>query len=152
MHLLIPLHLLAALIWVGGMFFAYVVLRPSAAATLEPPLRLTLWAGSFKRFFPWVWASIIVLLASGLMLIFNYLGGFAGVPAYVHIMFTLGLIMMAIFMHVFFAPYRRLRAAVDARDWETAGKNLNQIRRMVGINLLLGLITTIIASAGRYLA
>lgn len=150
MHLLISLHLLSVLVWVGGMFFAYVVLRP-AAASLEPPLRLTLWAESFNRFFPWVWASIAVLLISGLMLIFNYFGGFAGAAGYIHAMFTLGLVMTAIFAHVFFAPYRRLKTAVNAKDWATAGHNLNQIRRMIGINLLLGLMTTMLGAAGRYI-
>ena len=37
MAIAIPLHLLAAVIWVGGMFFAYMALRPVAASLLEPP-------------------------------------------------------------------------------------------------------------------
>jgi uncharacterized membrane protein len=60
------LHLLAAVIWVGGMFFAHVALRPVAAAQLESPVRLTLWAGVFKVFFPWVFAAIATLLLTGL--------------------------------------------------------------------------------------
>ena len=36
MPLLIALHILAAVVWVGGIFFAYMVLRPSAGP-LEPP-------------------------------------------------------------------------------------------------------------------
>ena len=45
------LHVLAALIWVGGMFFAHSSLRPTAAETLQPPERLRLLTGVFKRFF-----------------------------------------------------------------------------------------------------
>ena len=57
-------HVLGAIVWVGGMFFAYVVLRP-VAGEMEPGPRLVLWRGVFRRFFPWVWASVLGLLLSG---------------------------------------------------------------------------------------
>ena len=151
MALAISLHVLAMMIWVGGMFFAHQCLRPAAVATLEPPLRLALWVGVFGRFFPWVWAAIITILGTGLWMIFSFYGGFKGLPLYIHAMFGLGLVMMAIFMHVFFAPYKRLKAAVAAQDWPTGGKNLNTIRIMVGINTVIGLLTIAIASSGRFL-
>ena len=78
MALLIALHVLAAVVWVGGMFFAYIVLRPSAGP-LQAEARLKLWQRVFQRFFPWVWASVVLLLVSGYGMIFLYLGGFAGV-------------------------------------------------------------------------
>ena len=61
----IALHLLAAVVWVGGMIFAHNSLRPAAAQVLEPPLRLELWVQVFRRFFVLVWISIAVILASG---------------------------------------------------------------------------------------
>ena len=151
LSVLIPLHILSVVVWVGGMFFAYMALRPAAAGTLEPPLRLSLWRQTFKYFFPWVWAAIITLLVTGLWLMFGFFGGMAGSPIYVHAMLGLGLIMMAIFILVYFAPYRRLVRAVAAEDWPEGGKNLKQIRLLIGINTLLGLVTTVIAAAGRYL-
>ena len=147
----ISLHVLAVVIWVGGMFFAHQCLRPVAADKLEPPARLTLWAGVFGRFFPWVWVSILTVLASGLWIIFAVYGGFKGLPVFIHVMFGLGIVMMMIFMHVFFAPYKRLKAAVAAGDWPTGGKNLSTIRTMVGINTVIGLITIAIATGGRFL-
>ena len=69
------LHVIAVVIWVGGMFFAYMFLRPAAAAQLEPPARLTLWAGVFSNFFPWVWSCIVVILATGFWMIFAVFGG-----------------------------------------------------------------------------
>ena len=48
----IALHILAAVLWVGGMFFAHQVLRPVAATQFEPPARLKMWVGVFSRFFP----------------------------------------------------------------------------------------------------
>ena len=149
MAIALMLHLLAATVWVGGMFFAYMVLRPMAAATLEPPLRLTLWVRVFTGFFPWVWFAVISLLLTGYPLLFGVFGSMANTPIYVHLMQAMGLIMMAIFGHVFFAPFRRLKRAVSEQDWETGGKQLAQIRRMVGINLIIGLMVVVMAGGGR---
>jgi uncharacterized membrane protein len=132
------------------MFFAYTVLRPVAASVLEPPQRLTVWAGVFGRFFPWVWASIIIVLASGYWMLLGPFGGFANAPVFVHIMNGLGLIMMLIFMHVYFAPYQKLRKAVAEQRWPDGGKALAQIRVLVGINTLIGLLTIVIAAGGKY--
>ncbi len=49
--LLYALHVLAATVWVGGMFFAWMVLRPAAVAMLQAPERLRLWTDVFRRFF-----------------------------------------------------------------------------------------------------
>ncbi len=148
---LIALHLLAAIVWVGGMFFAHNSLRPVAASQLEPPQRLPLWVGVFRRFFPWVWVAIALLLGSGYGLIFHTFGGMANVGLHIHLMQGIGWIMMLLYMHLFFAPYKRLQRAVAIADWPAAALQLAQIRRIVGINLLLGLSVAVIASAGRYL-
>ena len=66
-------------------------------------------------------------------------------------MLGLGSLMMLIFLHVFFAPYRRLTRAVAARDWPAGGKALSQIRILVGINTVLGLLTTLVGAGGRYI-
>jgi uncharacterized membrane protein len=148
--IMLALHLLSAVVWVGGMFFAYMALRPVAAQRLEPPQRLTLWAGVFTRFFPWVWIAIILLLVTGYWMIFNVFAGMKGAPLYVHIMNGLGILMILIYMHVFFAPFKRLKRAVAAETWQEGAKDLAQIRFLVGINLSIGLITIAIAGGGRY--
>ena len=150
MALAITLHLLSAVIWVGGMFFAYLALRPVAGGLLEPPFRLALWSGVFKRFFPWVWLSIIVLLSSGFWMIFAELGGMANIGLHIHIMLGIGIFMMLLFMHVYFGPFRRLQHAVIESNWEIGGVKLNQIRVLIKTNLALGLLVIIIATAGRY--
>ena len=151
MTVAISLHLLAATVWVGGMFFAYMALRPVAANLLEPPIRLTLWSQVFKRFFPWVWMSILLLLASGLWMLFMHFGGIKLVGVHVHIMIILGIIMMLIFAHVYYGPFKRLKEAVTIEDWPTGAAKLNQIRQLIKINLILGLIVVVIAAGGRYL-
>jgi len=142
-------HLLGAVVWVGGMFFAWVCLRPAAAATLQPPLRLQLWAGVFARFFPSVWAAIAAILASGVYLL--YLVGERYAPGYAYVMAATGVLMMLIFGHVYFGPYRRLTRAVAAEDWQAGGAALGAIRRLVGVNLLLGVFTVAAATLGALL-
>ena len=146
----ISLHVLAAVIWVGGMFFAYMALRPVAAALLEPPVRQKLWAQVFGRFFPWVWTSVTVLLASGFWMVFAGFGGMAKVGVYVHLMMGLGIFMMMLFLHVYFGPFQRLRQAVASNDPEDGSIRLNQIRILIAINLVLGLIVVVVGAGGRF--
>jgi uncharacterized membrane protein len=47
----LTVHILGAVIWVGGMFAAYFCLRPAAGAP-EVPQRLRLWRNFFQKFFP----------------------------------------------------------------------------------------------------
>jgi uncharacterized membrane protein len=149
MIVLLAFHIAAAVVWVGGMFFAYAVLRPSVGP-LDAPVRLGLWRRVFGRFFAWVLASIAALLVSGYGMVFGYLGGFKGVGVHVHVMQATGIVMMLAFFHLYFAPWRRFRAAVEKGDFATAGANLNQIRMIVAFNLVLGAITVLVGSTGRY--
>jgi uncharacterized membrane protein len=139
------LHILGFTVWIGGMFFAYMVLRPIAAARLEPAQRLPLWEGIFGKFFFWVWLSVALILMSGLYM----MAQIGKPPVYVSAMFILGISMMLIFTHVFFAPYRRLKRAVAAQDWKAGSAALAQIRLLVGVNLCLGLVTIAIGALGR---
>ncbi len=144
------LHLLLAVIWVGGMFFAHFVLRPSALALLEGPARLRLWCGVFERFFPWVWVAALGLPASGFYLIFAGYGGFAGLHWSLHAMSATGLLMLALFAALYFLLYSRLRRAVAQEAWPEAARALDLIRRIVVTNLSLGLITVALGAVGRY--
>lgn len=140
------LHLTGVVLWVGGMFFAWMCLRPVAAAQLEPPVRLALWAGVFARFFPWVWGAILAIFLTGLLTMLAV--GMKQAPLHWHLMLALGLLMMGLFSHVFAAPYRKLKVAVAAQDWSAGGIALGQIRQFVGINLVLGMATIGVASLG----
>lgn len=144
MRFALLLHVLSAVVWVGGMFLAYLAVRPAAAEALEPPLRLRLWVGIFRRFFVWVWAAVVLLLLTG----FSMMSEMASVPAYVQAMAGIGVVMMAIFLHVYFAPFGRLKRAVAAQEWKAGGAALAQIRVLVGVNLVLGLANVVVAVLG----
>ena len=141
------LHLLAALIWVGGMFFAWMILRPAAMTALEGPARLKLWVEVFQRFFIWVWVAVVLLPISGVGLIHIRFAGFEAAPRYVQIMMGLYVVMMALFIRIQGLQLPALRSAVAEQDWPTAASGLGKNRRRVGINQLIGLLVVAIAAA-----
>ena len=147
----ITLHLLAAIIWVGGMFFAYLAARP-ALEELDTQLRARQWAGIFRRFFPWVWAAIVSLLGSGFYLVFTGFNGFGDLPLFIDTMMILGILMMLLFGHIYFGPYRRLRQAVATGDDALARAAMGKIRKVMLVNLTLGIVVVLDATLGSFTA
>ena len=140
-------HLAGAIFWMGGMAFMVMALRPSLG-TLQPPLRLPLVLAVLRRFFIVVAVSVALLLATGVVLLLQAPRG--ATPLGWNAMAGLGVLMMLVFGHIFFGPWRRLKQAVAAQDWPEGGKRMNQIRLFVGINLALGLVVIALGSGGRY--
>jgi uncharacterized membrane protein len=145
----LALHAFGAVVWVGGMFAIYVCLRP-ALGTLEPPPRLRLMRITLQKFFPWVWITILLLLASGYWMIFKGFGGFAGAGLHIHLMQGIGWVMIALLVWLFHRPWPAFRRAVEAEDWPSAGASLDRIRRIIAVNLPLGLLVVVIGASGRY--
>jgi uncharacterized membrane protein len=143
---LLLLHLSGVIVWVGGMFFAHVCLRPVAASQLQPAQRLPLLAGVLGRFFTAVAVSIVAILVSGFAAMATV--GFAQAPIHWHVMASIGLWMAAIFAVIYFMYYPRLVAGVAIKDWPVAGAAMNRIRILVATNLLLGAVTVIVALLG----
>jgi uncharacterized membrane protein len=148
MSVAMPMHLLATLIWVGGMFFAHLVLRPVVAELMEPPARLELMKRIFDRFFPWVWGCVITLLFSGFWMLLVPFQGQAGL--HVTLMAVLGSLMALIFLFIYFLPYRRMASALEQRDLPSAASALALIRKLILTNLSLGLAISALALIGRY--
>jgi uncharacterized membrane protein len=146
MRITLWLHLLATVVWVGGMFFAHVALRP-AVATLPPQVRLPLMAATLTAFFQWVGAAVATIVITGFVMVVA-MGGFTAVGGHIHLMTLLGVLMALIFGYVVAVPFQRFRVALAATALEAAGAALAQVRRLVGINLILGLVTITIAVLG----
>ncbi len=137
MHALIKLlHLAAAVLWLGGIGFMLLALRPAAAQQLQPPARLPLLAAAMGRFFVIVWASIAVLLLTGGAMLASV--GMKAAPAGWHWMMGLGLLMCLLFAHLYFAPFRRLRQAVARADWPEGGRRAQQIALLARLNFIIG--------------
>ena len=145
----LTLHMLGAVVWVGGMFAAYICLRP-AAGSLEGPQRLQLWRNFFAKFFIWVWISILLLLGSGYWMLVTAFGGFKGAPLYINLMQLLGIVMVLLFVWLFHGPWLKFKRAVDAKDWPAAAGHIALIARIIQVTLPLGLIVVVIGGTGRF--
>jgi uncharacterized membrane protein len=132
------LHLLGVAVWVGGMAFAHFCLRP-ALSDVSPQLRLPLLEAVFARFFNWVAASVLVILVTGGYLLMQFGGAHAVWP--LHAMAALGVIMMLNFGHVRFAEFPRIQRAVQAQKWPDGARAVGRVRRLVFVNLVLGVVT-----------
>lgn len=143
------LHLLAIVVWVGGMVFSHFFLRP-ALAQLDPSVRLRLMHEVLGRFFRVVLVASLLTLASGIWMLGRVAkqvvqsGGRFEMPLAWTVMAVLGVAMVAIFMHIRFALYRRLDRAVSASEWAAGGVALAQIRTWVSINLGLGIVVLVV--------
>lgn len=145
---LLFLHLIAAAVWVGGMATMVVAVRPALPLIEAPPQRVRFALAVFARLFAAVAVAIVVLFASGLLLVLGH-GGFGRVHWSVHAMAGLAVVMAAIFAAIRFGPYARLRRAVAAQQWPAGAEALWLIRRLVGVNLVLGVLVFGVATIGR---
>lgn len=143
------LHLLGAVLWVGGMGFALLALRPALAA-IEPPQRLLVHQGALRRFFLIVWHAMPILLLTGYALLFGWYGGFVGAGWHIHAMHLAAIIMAAVFLGLFTGPWKEFRAAMARQDQPAAAAAMNRVRQLVTVNLVLGLLTTAVAAWGRF--
>ncbi len=142
-------HVLFAVLWVGGMAFALVALRPALAAVEQPAQRLALMAGIHRRFFLVVWHAMPITLVTGYVLLFGYFGGFRGSGWHIHLMHLTALLMSGVYLAIFFGPWKRMRAALAAGDTARAAEANEGIRKLVSANLALGLLTVFVAAWGR---
>ena len=146
-QILLFIHLTGVIIWVGGMFFAYFCLRPAAGAILNPPERLPLWVATFRLFLAYSAVAVVLIFISGVIMLTSF--GLSQAPVGWHAMLALGLIMAAVFFTVYFVLYPRLVAHCAASSWPAAASVLNNIRRLVALNLLLALCTIAAAMLAR---
>jgi uncharacterized membrane protein len=140
---LLAIHVLSAVVWVGGMFYALVVLRP-ALSVLDAAPRLQMHMLTLKRFFLVVWHAMPLMLLTGWGMIIAAGWDMGHLPLYVNAMQGLGLVMAGIFLFTYFVPFRRLRRAI-----RPGPELLGRIRILVTTNLILGVLVILIATFGQ---
>jgi uncharacterized membrane protein len=144
-------HILAVIVWIGGMVFAHFFLRP-AVMNLEAPERVRLMYEVLCRFFNAVSVAVVVILTSGLWMIGREAkqavqsGGNFSMPLSWTLMASLGILMMLIFAHIRFALFKRLSRAVQAANWAAGAAALASIRTWVAVNLSLGVLIVFIVT------
>lgn len=144
------LHVLSAVTWIGGMLFVILVLRPTLPG-LPAETRMPFFAQILKRFFVLVWLAVVTILVSGYLLVSGLFGGFASAPLYVHFMHAIGLLMAALYVYLFFVVYTPFKKAVAGAQPEAVQPLAERMRKIVTMNLILGVIVVVIATAGRYI-
>lgn len=144
MYIALPLHVLAAVIWIGGMFFAHNMLRPSLG-TLEPPARLVLMRDTLTRFFRWVWGAIAVLWLTGVWIITGQ-AGFGSIGWHVLTMMIVAVLMTIIFCLIYFDHFRKILKFIDDGDFKAAGERLGRMSKLIAANLGMGIFVVAIAA------
>lgn len=130
------LHVAAAIVWLGGIAFMLLAFRPVAIAQLAPPTRIPLLAAALARFFVAVWIAIAFLAITGAAMLMAV--GMRQAPIGWHAMLGIGLLMFALFGHMYFGPFRRLKLSVAAGDWAASAAQLARIHPLVVTNFVLG--------------
>ncbi|HTI49171.1 MAG TPA: CopD family protein [Casimicrobiaceae bacterium] len=147
MLIAIALHVLAVVVWVGGMGFMLFMLRPGLAP-LPPAERLGVLARVLTRFLPAVGAAVVVIAVTGGWLMSLY-GGMRNTPWGVHVMVALGVVMILVYAWIIVRLNPRMQAAVRTGDLPSAATLAERIRRYVVLNFVLGVVVIVAAIVGR---
>lgn len=131
------LHVLGAVVWVGGLFFLMLIMRP-AIADLDPAQRVDVYRAAFHRFLRMLWVVIPGVLLTGYIMLFGEYGGFIDGKWNLHLMHMLGLGMSVLFLTTWFGPYQPFRKG--------QGRAIDLIRPLLLTSLFLGLATIVVAT------
>jgi uncharacterized membrane protein len=138
------IHLVAGIVWMGGMTFMLLALRPSVLEILEPQPRARLMGAVWGRFFRVVVVAVVALFITGGSLYSTSFRamkestGVGSVPLGMNLMLVIGVVMMLIFGHIYFAGFKKFKRALAAGEGPVAAKAAAQIHTLVVANFVLG--------------
>ncbi len=138
--LVLAVHLLSWATWLGGVAYALFVLRPSLGL-LDTTQRNSVQLQTLRRFFRLVWHVMPLVLITGWLMLAFPLGGFNNPDWHVQTMQALGVVMALLFAYAFFGPFRKARRALRPQPG-----TFETIRSLLGVNLVLGAVTVVVAS------
>jgi uncharacterized membrane protein len=144
------LHLVAINVWVGGTFFAIVILG-RAIKNIAAAQQLLLWQLVLERFFTWAWVAVFILLTSGTWMVYSIYGGFDTIPVYIMLMGLIALLMISVFIYIYFFPYQQYKLLVQTNDVDSCVQKLAVIRFAGTINMILGLCVVVVIGSGPYI-
>ena len=144
------LHLVAINVWVGGTFFAIVILG-RAIKYMATAQQLLLWQLVLERFFTWAWVAVFILLTSGTWMVYSIYGGFDTIPVYIMLMGLIALLMISVFIYIYFFPYQQYKLLVQTNDVDSCIQKLAVIRFAGTINMILGLCVVVVIGSGPYI-
>lgn len=144
------LHLIFAVVWIGGMIFMNLVLMPSLT-TLDVNERGKLFGAVAKRFTIVSWTSVLLLLISGLIktpegLLFNTSSDYGIMLVFKHIIFVLMIISGFLITFIFAPKIRNLTPKPGERPNAEFSAAQNKIKLLSSINMVLGIIVLFLIS------
>ncbi|MDE5443126.1 hypothetical protein GWG65_17015 [Bradyrhizobium sp. CSA207] len=145
----LAIHILAAIIWLGGLFLLCVVLQPSVRP-LDPATALSLWHRVLSRFLVWGWISLVLILTTGITMVFLEFGGFANIPSIHRANMVIGIPAIALYGYLYFAPWQRFRRALSSNGLMATEGSIRQVRILMATILALGLVASVVSAGARY--
>ena len=150
--LIVWLHILAAVIWIGGMLFLSLIAVPVLRQVDSPLLRRDLFRAMAQRFRALVWLCIGILLLTGFGNVVFYGTAAAGSPYMKVLHIKLGLVAVLVLLGLLhdFVIGPRAGRALSRDGLPPTGTDLLMVTLApwVGrLNLLLGIIILVPAAA-----
>lgn len=142
--LIIFLHIISAVIWVGGMIVIRFAVHYSMQNIENPKIKLERTLENLKRFFSMVIPSIILLITTAIIMILAL--GFKGTELYKFVLLKeiIWSIMTIIFI-VIYMKRNKVQKAFDNADFASAKNQLAPLAKyLIPINIVLGLIAIIL--------
>lgn len=149
MTVVLPIHVLATIIWLGGLFVLSLILWPGLGR-MESVSRLPLWQKILSKFFVWAWVGLASIFVTGISMVFIEFGGFWGVPAIHRINTAIGIPAIGLFVYLYFGPWKQFKTALSSGNLPAAEERLRSTRNIMSAILSLGVIASVVSVAGRY--
>jgi uncharacterized membrane protein len=89
------LHLVAVVVWLGGLGFLLFAVLPQKSTDPQNPFTPSMFVSAAQRFRPVLWAAMAVVVGSGVFRIVEA-GGMKNLPTLIHIKIGIALLMVII--------------------------------------------------------
>ncbi|WP_417328498.1 hypothetical protein [Halarcobacter sp.] len=138
--LIVFLHVLSAVVWLGGMIVMRFAVHYSMQKVDEPKIKLGRTLESLKRFFSMVIPSIIILLATAIIMIIAL--RFKGTELYSTVIAKEAIwIIMTVVFTIIYVKRNQAQKAFDKGEFPLAKQKLEPIASfLIPLNIVLGLI------------
>ena len=133
------MHILSAMIWIGGMIAIRFAVHFSVQHIEEPKVKLGTTLKNLQNFFNMVIPSIIVLLLTALIMILAVDYKASSLNGIVHAKESIWSIMTLIFVYIYSKKAKALKS-FNAGDYKTSKSHLEPIAKyLIPLNIFLGL-------------
>ena len=138
--LIVFLHVLSAVVWIGGMIAIRFAIHYSMQNIQEPQIKLGRTLENLQRFFNIVLPFIALLLITALILIFALEFKDTPLNKFVHMKESIWIVMTLIFITVYIKR-NKAQNAFDQKDYKEAKKQLEPIAKIyIPLNIFLGVV------------